>query len=309
MKAYLFICLLLNFIISLGCNSISDSLICRLPFDIYKNQIIIKIQVNSSDTLNFIFDTGNENANMDSTTAAKLDLKPIKFQEIHCSGSESLIPVVLCDYKIGKLKIANVETTTGQLSNYSRIMKRRIDGIIGQDIMKDHIIRLNFDSKVFEILDNNFVYQGKGEAHKIVSRGPTINASVILRNGQTISGEFIIDSGSNSSLTLNSNYTDTSKLNELIGEYKIFNSYDMCGNVHVEYEGKAQNLWIGTAQTNMIPVSLSIVKSGVLAEKKYAGLIGTPVLRCFTLILDSPNNVIYFEPNESLKDFSKNAKH
>jgi len=309
MRAYLIICLLLNFIISFGCDSERDSLICRLPFDIIKNQIIIKIQANLSDTLYFIFDTGNENAHMDSTTAAKLNLKPLKFQEVHCSGGESLIPVVVCDYKIGNLEINNIETTTGQLSNYSRIMKRRIDGIIGQDIMKDHIIRLNFDRKVLEIFNNKFIYKGMGEAHKIVSRGPTINATVTLQNEQIISGEFIIDSGSNSSLTLNSSYTDTSKLNELIGEYKTYNSYDMCGNAQVEFEGKAQNLWIGTSQTNMIPITLSMVKTGVLADKKYAGLIGTPVLRCFTIILDSYNNIMYFEPNEALKDFSKNTKH
>ena len=309
MRVNLIIYLLLNSIICFGCGSKEDSLICRLQFDIYKNQIIIKLRVNSSDTLNFIFDTGNENAHLDSATAAKLNLKTTRYQEIHCSGGESLIPVVLCNYKIGNLKIKNIETTTGQLNNYSRIMKRHIDGIIGQDIMKDHIIRLNFDSKVFEILDKNFKYNGDGEAHKIISRGPTIFATVILQNGQIINGEFIVDSGSNSSVTLNSSYTDTSKLKELIGEYKIYNSYDMCGNAQVEYEGKAKNLWIGTEQTNMIPVTLSNVKIGVLADKKYAGLIGTPVLKCFNVILDGRNNFMYHEPNDALKNFSKNTKH
>jgi hypothetical protein len=290
-------------------NGHCDSLVCRLPFDIFKNQIIIKVKVNTTDTLNFIFDTGNENAHMDSTTAAILDLKTVKYQEVHCSGGESYIPVVKCDYTIGDMVFCDVETTTGMLNNYSRIMKRRIDGIIGQDIMKDHIVKIDFDSNVLEVRHDNYQYSDKGEGFKIISRGPTILAEVILRNGQVVKGEFIVDTGSNSSLTLNSSYTDTSQLKELIGDYKVYNSYDMCGDVQTEYEGKAKNLTLGSSQTNQIPVTLSVARSGVLANKKYAGLIGTPVLRCFTVIIDSRNKMIHLEPNSALKDYSKNAKH
>lgn len=275
----------------------------------FKNQIIIKVKVNNTDTLNFIFDTGNENAHMDSNTAAFLNLKAVKFQEVHCTGGESIIPVVKCDYSIGNLVFSDIETTTGMLNNYSRILKRRIDGIIGQNLIKDYIVKIDFDSNIIEFRNEKWKYSGKSEAFKIISRGPAIIAEVMLRNGQIIKGEFIIDTGSNSSLTLNSSYTDTSRLNELIGEYKIYTSYDMCGNIQTEYEGKARNLTLGSSQTDVIPTTLSVSSSGVLSGKKYAGLIGTPVLRCFTLIIDSKNNLIYLEPNKSLKEFSRNAKH
>lgn len=290
-------------------DGICDSLLCRLPFVVFKNQIIIKLKVNTTDTLNFIFDTGNENAHMDSTTAANLELKTVKYQEVHCTGGESYIPVVVCDYILGDLKLCNVETTTGLMNNYSRILRRRIDGIIGQDIMKNHIIKLDFDSNILEVHPMSYEYNTMGDKLDIMSRGPTIHAKVIMRNGQIIEGDFIVDTGSNSSLTLNSGYTDTSKLKELIGEYKIYNTYDMCGNVQIEYEGKAKNLIIGTSQTDLIPTTLSIVSSGVLAEKQYAGLIGTPVLRCFTMIIDMNNKQIYMQSNSALKDYSKNAKH
>ena len=175
--------------------------------------------------------------------------------------------------------------------------------------MKNHILVLDFDSNVMEIYTSGYQYKGKGDKLEIMSRGPTIHATVIMKNGQIIEGDFIVDTGSNSSLTLNSGYTDTTKLRELIGEYKIYNTYDMCGNVQIEYEGKAKNLIIGTAQTDVIPTTLSIVSSGVLAEKEYAGLIGTPVLRCFTMVIDMNNKQIYMQSNSSLKDYSKNAKH
>jgi hypothetical protein len=288
---------------------VNDSFICRLPFDIFKNQIIIKIKANNSDSLNFIFDTGNENAHMDSTTAANLGLKTVKFQEVHCTGGNSYIPLVQCDYHLGGLHLVNIETTTGLMHNYSRILKRKIDGIIGQDIMRNHIVVLDFDSNVLEVYPLGYTYKSKGDKLDIMSRGPTIHAKVVMRNGQVIEGDFIVDTGSNSSLTLNSGYTDTNKLKELIGDYKIYNTYDMCGNVQIEYEGKAKNLFIGNAQTDLIPTTLSIVSEGVLAEQQYAGLIGTPVLRCFTLVIDMNNKQIFMQSNSSLKDYSKNAKH
>jgi hypothetical protein len=309
MRIVFFRLILLFVLICLGFDGICDSIICRMPFTVFKNQIIITIKVNDSDSLNFIFDTGNENAHIDSTTAANMNLKTVKYQEVHCTGGESYIPVVLCDYTLGDLKLCNVETTTGIMNNYSRILKRRIDGIIGQDIMRNHVIKLDFDSNIMEVHPMNYQYREKAETLDIMSRGPTIHAKVIMRNGQVVEGDFIVDTGSNSSLTLNSGYTDTSKLKELIGEYKIYNTYDMCGNVQIEYEGKAKNLIIGSAQTDLIPTTLSIVSEGVLAEKQYAGLIGTPVLRCFTMVIDMNNKQIFMQSNSALKDYSKNAKH
>ena len=188
-------------------------------------------------------------------------------------------------------------------------MKRRIDGMIGQDILKKHIVKIDFIKKIIDIFNDEYKYRGNGYALRITNRGPAIHAMAILKNGKLVEGDFIIDTGSNSSLILNSLYADTINIQDKIGNYKIYNSYDMCGNMQSEFEGKAFNLFIGNSQTKRIPTTLTATKTGVLADKKYAGLIGTPVLRCFTMIIDLPNGMIYLEPNETLKDFSKNTKH
>jgi hypothetical protein len=47
-----------------------------IPFDLYKNQIFVPMQVNGSRPLWFILDTGANTAALDETIAHELDLKP-----------------------------------------------------------------------------------------------------------------------------------------------------------------------------------------------------------------------------------------
>jgi hypothetical protein len=95
----------------------------------------------------------------------------------------------------------------------------------------------------------------------------------------------------------------------MIGEYKLYNTYDLCGNVHDEYEGRGRDIIIGGSHTGSFPLTLSMAQSGVLAEKTYNGLIGLPVLKCFNLIIIFSDMRVYLEPNPALETYSKNTKH
>jgi hypothetical protein len=305
-KSYLGLYLIILLLSSCGRN---NRPLCVIPFEIVKNQIIIKLSVNNSDSLNFIFDTGNENAHIDTAVADSLGLIPYGSKEMHCSGSIEYIPLVMCDFSLDDLHIDSVVSTTGSLSSYSRVLKRKIDGIIGQDLLREHIVMINFTENRMEIYSKNYVYKGKGQIMPIIDRGPSILAEIILANGDKIKGKFILDTGSNSSITLSTNYTDTTRIKEMIGEYKRYTTYDMCGNSHPEYEGRGKDILLGSSHTGSFPLTMSHTEQGVLAENTYSGLIGVPVLRCFNLVIDYDKMKVFFEPNEALKEFSRVAKH
>lgn len=304
MKKFVPILLIFGLLILGSCNYKPESLICKIPFVMFKNQMIITLMSGNSDSLNFVFDTGNENAHIDSATAAKLKLKPFDFLHVHCSASDRNLPIVRCSYSVNGLILPDVINTVTTFKNYSRILKRRIDGIIGQDLYKNYTIKIDYKKKIIEVHTNDYIYKGKGHPFYIIDRGPAIIATAVLQNKKKIMGKFIIDTGSNSSLTLSSVYTDTLNMDALIGKNKVYRTHDGCGNAHTEYEGKAKDILIGDYMLSKVPVSLTVAEGGVLAEDIYAGFIGVPILSCYDIVISYRYRLVYFEPNEMFGSYA-----
>jgi hypothetical protein len=154
-----------------------------------------------------------------------------------------------------------------------------------------------------------YKYKPKGKQMTLIGRGPSVIAEAVALNGEKIVGEFILDTGSNSSLTLTSTSTDTTKIKDMVGTYKKYTSYDMCGNSHFEYEGKGKNINLSSLHAGQYPLTISVTNDGVLADKTYKGIIGLPVLRCFNILFDFSENKVFLEPNEFLANYSQTAKH
>jgi hypothetical protein len=288
--------------ITYSCKKKPESIFAAIPFKIIKHQMVISVITNESDTSNFIFDTGNENAHLDSVLANKMGIFPYSEIYVRCSNSERVLPITRCLFKINNLE-RYTDTVILFSSKYaSKILGIKINGIIGRDIFKNRIIKIDFINYTIKIFNLNAEPDIKDYQVFSSTRGPAIIAESKLQNGITLKGRYILDSGSNIDLTLAPFYLDSTAIKSYIGKYKSSYFKDPCGNRTKEYEGKLSSFMIGDFTIDSPVVSLSPSEKGVLAHNDYAGLVGLPTLQYFDIIIDDIHSKIYLKLNKRNKN-------
>ncbi len=117
-------------------------------FEYYQRLIFIKIKVNNSDSLLFLFDTGANASAIDIKTADKLNLKTIKTDTVEGSAGYIVVPFVKTKtISFSKYKVKNLLLTKYDLSGSLAPPTKRLDGILGTDFLKHFVVSIDFQNK------------------------------------------------------------------------------------------------------------------------------------------------------------------
>lgn len=283
-----------------------------LPFELYGDHIFIKLKVNNSRDLDFIFDTGDGLTVLNIITAQELGME--RGSDAHTTSAEGTISGKLLKHQeieIKNIVLQNIKIYETSLAHLERSIGRKIDGIIGYDMLKNYVVSMNFDKMAFDIYaPSKFKYDGTGKVYPInlTSAIPHLPAEINLGNGQTMRGEFFINTGAKTTVDFNTHFVDANGLVNKIGDSYI---YLVAGLGEKEYEhhrGRIKRFSLMGFGFDQMPVGLSRAPSGIQNHKKVAGIIGSGVLRRFNVIFDYPGQKMYWEPNTKHKDvFPVNA--
>jgi hypothetical protein len=285
-------------IILLSCNRP----VVTLPFEITRDIIFIKLKVNEQDSLDFIFDTGQFTATIDSTLFDSLKMKAFDTITVNCISSIKRSFLTRCKYTIGPIVLDTLVTYVTPFKKYRKSLKRRVDGIIGYDIIKNNIIHIDYDNQVIEIYDTATKKKWPGTLFALNDTvAPAIMAETTMLNGFKLIGNYVLDCGSNSGITISASLIDTSRLLDFITDTIIKRYVSTCGKSSKAIDGIAQSFRIGPYILDNIPVSVTTSKSGVLAEGKYTGLIGTQILKYFNVVINCKKKIVYIETTEEYK--------
>ena len=129
MKKHLLFCIL--FFNSL---SILQAQVSRIPFHFNGKHIYIKVKTGSSDTLNFVFDTGATSATIDSATAEQAGVSKNDRHVVTLAGSggeKNYTMAVNQTVSLGGLQLAGLDLILINFSALSAKQGLRLDGIIG----------------------------------------------------------------------------------------------------------------------------------------------------------------------------------
>jgi len=287
----------------------SDTAPVVIPFELLTRHILIKVRINNSAPLSFIFDTGDEDVIVDLKRARSLGLKLQGAVNVGGAGPGSLRGFHVRD---ASLSVVGLEGTTQPvvlalpLDDLRPRFGHDIDGIIGADFIKQFVVEVDYSARVLRLHNKDkFGYSGSGEIipiHLNSAGHPSIPAEITVTGRPPIKGEFVIDSGSGAALALHRPFVEaehllgpTQKTIRLLGGGGAGGR--IAGRV-----GRIAELRVGKFRIDNPPTLFSQDKGGAFASSEFDGNIGGQILSKFTVFLDYGRGRIILEPNASFKD-------
>jgi len=284
-----------------------------IPFKLISNLIVIPIEVNNKK-LNFILDSGVGTTilfNIQEKDSVKLlNIKKIKLKGL---GSEEPVDAILSTKN--KFKIKDVVSGNQKLYvvfndffDLSSKLGTTIHGIIGYNLLKDFLIKINYRTKKITFYNpekKNFNGCKKCTKFnlKFYKLKPYITAGVKLNsdNSKISYVKLLIDSGGSDAIWLFENtHPDikppTNYFNDYLGE-------GLSGAIQGK-RSKIVALVLGNFElkkpTVSFPDSISIVHA--LQFKERNGSLGGNILKRFTVYFDYKNSKLYLKKNSSFND-------
>lgn len=277
--------------------------VATIPFDLAVRHIMLKITVNKSQPLSFVFDTGANEAIVRSDTATALGLSlhgsvsgggagagrqaghRVRDARWSLVGLEDFSqPVVL------SLPFATLPAGLGQ----------DVDGIVGAQFIKEFVVELDYQARVMRLHDRKkFTYAGQGTTLPLDFNShhhPVLKATVTPVGGKPIEHQFVLDVGSGAALILHSPFVAEHRL---IDPAKTIRTIGMAGAGGQSFgrTGRVASLQIGPYSLNDLPATFSQDQAGALADPTLAGNIGAAVASRFRVFLDYGRKRIILEPS------------
>ena len=179
----------------------------EIPFNYVNKHIYIEVVI-SGKKYNFVFDTGYEVTTIDSEIAKEIQYKIIK--EVSLSGSS------FADQKVTLVELPNIaiasldfEETYGLLQDLSFTKNpatQKIDGIIGNNVMRKSKWQIDYVQKVIRISSKIENFKNLPTAKKIELNNKDWGLGYVAIELNNQKHQFLFDLGSNGEFTANHSF-------------------------------------------------------------------------------------------------------
>ena len=262
-----------------------------IPFERTGSTILVPVRVNQSEPRWFILDTGANSCVLSADLAGELQLVP------HASGDgtgagKGTVPYLRYPrdgvlFEVGRVQLRSDYAISMDLSHQPGILGRRIDGILGSDFFAPHVVVIDYDAQVLQLLDPvRFTYRGGGEVLPLVfeRRLPYVTARITVAGVPPADRRLLLDTGSEDAVDDDLILRSTGPGREVTGGVGI-------GQTYTVTFGWVDRLQLGRFELTRLPS----VAPGV-------ALLGGEVLRRFRVILDYSRSQLILEPGAHFDD-------
>jgi hypothetical protein len=279
--------------------------VITLPFKLYENKyILLQLPMeNAQDSITFYFDTGATTTLFDTEFTKRYNLKANYTQNVTGAGGTKSYEIIL-NQKIHITKekyIENVNIVLEDLTRLKNSLGHRFDGIIGNDIIKNYITKIDFEKKqlsLYKSIDNvttdNYIEIPFAFKNNIPI--PQFPITIELENGTKFSGDIFFDSGAGLTLLMNSPFCKQNNVTAKVGKI-ISSTTNNLSNKTKTQEVLIKRLEMGQYRFNNLPIGLSSDEAGVSAYKEYLGILGSEIINRFNIILNYTTKKLYLQPN------------
>jgi hypothetical protein len=280
-----------------------------IPFELVTRHIMIRVRINNSGPLWFIFDTGDKVAIVDMERAKSLGLSLQGEVNVGGAGEGTVKGATVRD---ASLTVIGVESNPQPvvlaipLNGLEPRFGHDIDGIIGADFIKGFVVEIDYPARVLRLHDKDkFSYSGSGENLPLtfVHGGhPIIEAEVAVAERTPVKGRFVLDFGSGASLALHTPFVKEQNLPEVSQKTIRAMGGGGVGGKVTGRRGRISELRIGKFRVENPLTLFSEDRAGAFASSEIQGNIGAMILSKFKALLDYGRSRIILEPNASFKD-------
>ena len=284
-----------------------------LPFRMVNRLIIIPVQINGSDTLQFIFDTGLENSIICELEADEvLELKHAREVMIREIGSGNLIDAIQSkgnSLRVGDISIADQDyiILSSNVLQLSRKMGTKIHGLLNMQAFQEYMIEIDYDRQLLSFYESGYFREHKNLdgytslRMDIKNTVPFIRATIFTNDTTSRPVKLMLDTGAGNALSL-----ETGSLPGYSIPDGSRDGYLGCGiNGNIEGKvGRMREMDIGPFHLQDVLVSYPDSLEVVINEAVHGhnGSLGSEILRRFNMILDYPDKKIHIMANSAFHD-------
>ncbi len=272
----------------------------KIPFRLEGNHTFITLKIHESETLHFVFDTGAGGTVINSKTAQKLNL--LENKETTAEGASGEVKLKIIEnvtLNIGDIELKKVDLQSASLTHLEKVFGVNIDGILGYDLLKKYVVKINYDSQQIEIYPTKgFQYKGNGQEVKIdLGSVPTAMTKINIGDRKNIDAEFILDTGAGLAIGFCTPFAKKHQVKKSMSKTYTSQSRGYSSNIAQVDVGRLAQLTIQTFDFTQVPSSIYDTASGVFALEGIAGVIGNQILKRFNITFDYKRKTSYWEPN------------
>ncbi len=276
----------------------------RISFE-KKDFVTLPVRVNGSDTMKFVLDTGAPAIGLFGTDIIdRIGIDTGRPVAVGGSGYGESPTGSLVEGLTISLGDTHLLDQTAVLIPWSEISFLELDevpdfqGIIGYDLLKRYVVRLDFDESVLTLYQpDSYEYRGNGEVLPLEmhQRKPYTKAAVTLPDGPDVTVKLHVDLGSRGALSL----IPGSLLEITVPADAVrADGFGLSGRVE-GYRGLVEELRLG-AHT-LEGVATKFQTRGHATAGGRQGVLGLRVLERFNVIFDYPRNRMILELRQEPK--------
>ena len=272
----------------------------EVPFDFYRNEIILQVKVNGKGPYNMMLDTGTDPSAVDLTTARELGLKldPLGMQGRGTGTGvnlsyETRLPLV----EVGGLIVKNVEAAALDLTKISERLGRPLHGVLGHSLLNGRIMQIDYQNRVLRFYSrppfSKTSRQLNTSKRTVLSFRYADNVLIdeVFVNGKKVVAN--LDTGSDGTFKLTPAAVSYLGLEEDFRRARVSASVGFNG-VSENREGKISNVTIGGISADA-PTVIFFGK-GTGQDKKAWGInIGNAFLKAFVVTIDYRSKQVTLE--------------
>lgn len=297
----------------LGFSLPENTSVVRIPVEIQHNVIIIPVRINGSFEMDFILDTGVRSTILTEPFLTQF-LRLDSVSEVRVRGlgeGEDIYALLAKDLNIDlpgvRGKHMNLLVLPEDVISYSGMFGRPVYGIIGNDVFSQFVVEINYSRKYIQLHDpTKYKPRKKAEAVPISIRNgkPYIEASITDFRGETIDGQWLLDTGSSNALSLydSSLPIPTPSIPAFLGKGLSGNVYGRLARAPEFQIGSFDFTDVVTGYPDSSSLNLQIT------DTLWYGNIGSEVLSRFQVTFDYFRGVVYLKKTAGFRqDFDYNV--
>ncbi|HEX3810457.1 MAG TPA: aspartyl protease family protein [Rhizomicrobium sp.] len=280
--------------------SIAGGTQTSVPFHLYNNHIYAGVKVNGAP-YTFIFDTGGVNL-VTPTTAKALGLKSEGQMQGSGAGSGHMdIGLTkVSSLQIGNATIKDQVFAVLPLDQLSSIEGTPMPGMVGFETFRRFVTRVDYGNGTLTLIDpKKFDPKDAGIAVPFKFNGNTIEIEATY-NG--VSGNFTVDTGARSSLTISAPFVAKNNLHAANAKGIEGVTGWGIGGPSQAFATRGDDLKMGTFDVKGPVVELSTDKGGAMADPTLGGNIGAGILKRYIVTLDYEHSIMYLKPGTAIAD-------
>src|SRR5579862_2711077 len=264
------------------------------PFQLINNHIYAEVSADGKGPFTFIFDTGGENI-LTPRTATALGLKSEGQLEGRGAGSGHMDMGLtkLAKLELGKASVKDQVFIVAPLDALEPAEGFDMSGMVGFQVFRRFVTRFDYGARTLTLIDPAaFDAKDAGVAIPFKFNGNTIEIQATYGG---IPGNYTIDTGSRSSVTLSAPFAAAHDLYKGATAVDAVTGWGVGGPTRSRVL-RGQTLALGPEAVQKPVVEVSTDKVGAMADPSIAGNIGAAILKRYVVTLDYGHQTMYLKP-------------